>query len=158
MWSGSCRRCRSSGSNEEGSAMHRRAAVKTLGLAAFVPAHNWDRYDWNTAPSVSERLYQGPFPEELVPSWDVVMATVPSSDPVPNFGAGLVTYLWDEAGQRNTGKSLERSIEDLVALPLGSLVYMRVDWRHVHKGLGRFAPDPHWRLGFEIAKAHGKRV
>ena len=52
--------------------MHRRSLLKLgaigLGTAAarpalgFVPAHNWDRYDWGTAPPVRDRLYQGPFP------------------------------------------------------------------------------------------------
>ena len=53
--------------------MDRRSLLKLgaagLGAAAarpalgFVPAHNWDRYDWRTAPPVADRLYQGPFPQ-----------------------------------------------------------------------------------------------
>lgn len=96
---------------------------------AFVAAHNWDRYDWGTAPGVTDRLYQGPFPDDLVPRWDVVMAPTPSAEVAPNFGMGLVTYVWDEAGQKKTAKSLEQSIEELVAFPLGSLVYIRADGR-----------------------------
>lgn len=126
--------------------------------AAATPVHNWDRYDWGSAPPITDRLYQGPFPEELVPAWDVVMAPTPSTDVVPNYGAGLITYVWDEVGQKPTGTTLERSIDDLVRYPLGSCVYMRVDWRHVHKAPGRFEPDPHWKLTFDIAKHHGKRV
>lgn len=98
--------------------MRRRGLLKAAGMAtgatllarpasAFVPAHNWDRYDWGTAPSVTERLYQGPFPDDVVPSWDVVMAPTPSAEVVPNFGMGLVTYVWDEAGQKKTAKRLE---------------------------------------------------
>ena len=56
-------------------------------------------------------------------------------------GMGLVTYLWDEVGLKATGKSLERSLEDLVKYPLGTCVYLRVDWRHLHKRLGRLEPD-----------------
>ena len=149
--------------------MKRRNLLRAAGLAtgatllarparAFVPAHNWDRYDWGVAPSVTDRLYQGPFPEELVPSWDVVMALTPSADVVPNFGMGLVTYVWDETGQKKTAKSLEQSIEDLVKYPLGTLVYIRVDWRHVHKAPGRLDPDPHWKLTFDAARRYGKRV
>lgn len=149
--------------------MKRRNLLRAAGLAsgatllprpahAFVAAHNWDRYDWGTAPDVTDRLYQGPFPDDLVPSWDVVMAPTPSAELVPNFGMGLVTYVWDEAGQKKTAKSLEQSIEELVAFPLGSLVYIRADWRHVHKAPGRFEPDPHWKLTFDSAKRHGKRV
>jgi hypothetical protein len=150
--------------------MDRRSALKAGGLAALgaglsprhadaaVSAHNWDRYDWGTAPATPDRLYQGPFPEELVPGWDVVMATTPSYDVVPNYGMGLVTYVWDEAGQKKTAKNLERAIEDLVKFPLGTLVYIRADWRHVHKAPGRFEPDPHWQLTFDIAKQYAKRV
>jgi hypothetical protein len=133
-------------------------AVTARPASAFVPAHNWDRYDWGIAPTITDRLYQGPFPETLVPSWDVVMAVMPSNEIVPNYGMGLITYVWDEAGQKKTAKSLEQSIEDLVAYPLGTSVYIRVDWRHVHKGPGRFDPDPHWKLTFDAAKRHGKRV
>ena len=149
--------------------MRRRSLLRAAGLAtgatllprpahAFVAAHNWDRYDWGTAPGVTHRLYQGSFPDDLVPRWDVVMAPTPSAEVVPNFGMGLVTYVWDEAGQKKTAKSLEQSIEELVAFPLGSLVYIRADWRHVHKGPGRLEPDPHWKLTFDIAKRHAKRV
>ena len=52
--------------------MDRRLLLKLgaacLGTAAarpalgFVPAHNWDGYNWGTAPVVKDRLYQGPFP------------------------------------------------------------------------------------------------
>ena len=49
--------------------------------SAFVPAHNWDGYNWGTAPPVKDRLYQGPFPqyppEQVLPGSEVVMATTP---------------------------------------------------------------------------------
>jgi hypothetical protein len=43
--------------------VEKRAAFRSVHLqkaAAFVPAHNWDRYDWGTAPPVRDRLNQGP--------------------------------------------------------------------------------------------------
>jgi len=73
------------------------AAVGLRGreASAFVPAHNWDKYDFGLGPTISDRLNQGPFPqyppEAVFPGGDVVMATTPSRDVVPNFGKGLVT-------------------------------------------------------------------
>ena len=29
---------------------------------AFVPAHNWDGYDFGSGPEITDRLNQGPFP------------------------------------------------------------------------------------------------
>ena len=70
--------------------------------SAFVPAHNWDGYDWGTAPPVTDRLYQGPFPqyppEEVLPGSEVVMATTPSRAVVPGYGMGLVTYVTGDFG------------------------------------------------------------
>ncbi len=51
---------------------------------ARVPAHNWDGYDFGAGPPVSDRLYQGPFPqyapEIVVPGSYVVSSTTPSRD------------------------------------------------------------------------------
>ena len=79
--------------------MDRRAFLKTAGVAgvaggiagpptaAFVPTHNWDKYDFGSGPPITDRLNQGPFPqyppEEVVPGSSVVMATTPS------FSAGV---------------------------------------------------------------------
>ena len=41
------------------------AAGAALGLApnllGWVPAHNWEGYDFGSGPEVKDRLYQGPF-------------------------------------------------------------------------------------------------
>jgi len=38
------------------------AAEVEMGKAhAFVPAHNWDKYDFGSGPAVTYRLNQGPF-------------------------------------------------------------------------------------------------
>ena len=62
---------------------------------AFVPAHNWDKYDFGSGPPVADRLNQGPFsqypPEALIPTDDVVMTTTPSDEVVPNYGKRLMT-------------------------------------------------------------------
>jgi hypothetical protein len=128
-------------------------------LHAYVPGHNFDKYDFGSGPLVSDRLYQGPFPTDLFPSWNVVMATTPSTDPVPNYGMGLVTYICDEVGPpQKTGQSLEKSIEDLVRLPLGTKLYLRVNWKDVQQKPGRLDLCAHWKATFELARQYGKRI
>src|SRR5512147_2579177 len=101
------------------------AGAGTQLASAHVPGHNFDKYDFGSGPATPDRLYQGPFPTDLYPSWNVVMATTPSSDVVPNYGMGLVTYICDEVGPPNKPEeSLEQSIENLVKLPLGNVLYV----------------------------------
>ena len=81
--------------------MKRRDFMKTgvLGAAtAYVPPHNFDKYDFGRGPTVRDRLNQGPFPADLYPSWIVVMALTPSDEVVPNYGMGMVNDLCDEVG------------------------------------------------------------
>ncbi|MBZ5656976.1 MAG: twin-arginine translocation signal domain-containing protein [Acidobacteriia bacterium] len=119
------------------------AAALAAGLAArplhaYVPGHNFDKYDFGSGPPVADRLYQGPFPTDLFPSWNVMMATTSSPDPVPNYGMGLVTYICDETGPpRHAGQNPEKLIEDLIRLPLGSALYLRVNWKDVQQKSGR---------------------
>ena len=56
------------------------AAAAELGATkahGFVLAHNWDKYDFGSGPTVADRLNQGPFPqyapEALIPTDDVVI-------------------------------------------------------------------------------------
>ena len=136
--------------------MERRSLLKLgaagLGAAAarpalaFVPAHNWDRYDWGTAPPVTDRLYQGPFPqyppEEVLPGSEVVMATTPSREVVPGYGMGLVTYVTgDFGGNTFRGVDMEKAIEAFAQLPLGQKLYVRPTWRELQKRPGRLDPD-----------------
>ena len=105
---------------------------------AFVPAHNWDRYDWGTAPPVRDRLNQGPFPqyppEEVLPGSDVVMATTLSDDVVPGYGKGLVTYLTgDFAAATFEGLDIEGTIQAFARIPLGQKLYLRPTWRNLQK-------------------------
>ena len=91
-------------------------AAMVPSVSGFVPAHNWDRYDWGTAPPVRDRLDQGPFPqyppEEVLPGSEVVMATTPTRDVVPGFGMGLTTYVTgDFAGATFRGLDMEKEIE-----------------------------------------------
>ncbi|MCG6924154.1 MAG: hypothetical protein LJF30_02360 [Acidobacteria bacterium] len=155
--------------------MDRRAFLTTTGTAAlfsgaaarpasaFVPAHLWDGHDFGSGPPVSDRLNQGPFPtyapEEVVPGSHVVMATTPSREIVPNYGMGLVAYVSGDIGPpRIPGEALEKSIENLVALPFVQKVYLRPDWRDVQLRPGRLDFPDYWKITFDLARQYGKRV
>ena len=131
----------------------------TQQMYAYVPGHNFEKYDFGSGPLAADRLYQGPFPTDLFPSWNVVMATTPSLDPVPNYGMGLVTYICDEKGPpHNAGQNPEKLIEDLVRLPLGSALYLRVNWKDVQQKSGRLDLCEHWKTTFDFARQYGKRI
>jgi hypothetical protein len=149
--------------------MHRRGFLRAGGGAALltgsglafahVPGHNFDKYDFGSGPEVRNRLYQGPFPTDLFPSWNVVMATTPSADVVPNYGMGLVTYICDEVGPpKVSGQSLEKSIEDLVRLSLGNVLYIRLNWKDVQQKPGRLDFCEHWKLTIDLARQYKKRI
>ena len=128
-----------------------------------IPPHNWDSYDFGPAPTITDRLYQGPFynygPDANAPSADVVMTTTPALGPVPNFGMGMVTYICDEIGPPKVdGEELRTSIEKLCRLPLGDVLYLRVDWKDIQKEPGILEFPEHWHITFEMAKKYRKRV
>lgn len=131
--------------------------------SAKIPAHNWDGYDFGPAPSITERLYQGPFsnygPEAVAPGASVVMTTTPSKKVVPNYGMGLVTYICDEVGPPKVeGETLEESIEKLAKWPVGNKLYLRVDWRDVQKKPGKLEFPEHWKITFDMARKYNKRI
>jgi len=142
--------------------MLRRSFVKSgmLGaVAGYVPAHNFDRYDFGSGPAIQQRLNQGPFPADLYPSWTVVMALTPSEEMVHNFGMGLVTYLCDEVGLlRPAGVSLESALEDLVKFSLGTNLYIRVNWKDIQQRPGRLDANEVWKTSFALAKQYRKRI
>src|SRR6266536_6048788 len=89
--------------------MHRRSFIKAgaalavlsdigVGNAQDVPSHNWDRYDFGSGPTVSDRLNQGPFGIDQDEGWYTVLVTSQSDKPVRNHGLGLVGYTWEEGG------------------------------------------------------------
>ena len=131
--------------------------------SAFVPAHNWDGYDFGKGPKITDRLNQGPFPsykpEEVLPGADVIMATTPSKARVSNYGMGMTTYLCDEVGPpKNEKESLEKSLEKLVSLSLGDVLYLRVDWRDIQNKPGKLDFCNHWKIAFDLAKQYNKRI
>jgi hypothetical protein len=132
-------------------------------MPGFVPAHNWSDYNFGPGPIVKDRLNQGPFPqyppEEVFPGGDVVMATTPTEEVVPNFGKGLVTYIAGDLGSPEVkGETLAETIEKLAKVPMGQKLYIRVPWRDIQQRPGRLDPAEYWRLTFEMAKKYHKRV
>ena len=55
-----------------GGALTLAAGFGTDSLLAHVPTHTFDKYDCGGGPPVADRLYQGPFPADNYPSWNVV--------------------------------------------------------------------------------------
>jgi len=155
--------------------MKRRSFVKTTGLIGFmagiswktasarIPPHNWDNYDFGPPPSITDRLYQGPFsaygPDATAPGAEVIMVTTPSKLAVPNYGMGLVTYICDEVGPPQVdNETLYTSIEKLARFPLGNKMYLRVDWRDIQKRPGKLDLPEHWKVTFEMARKYKKSV
>ncbi len=131
--------------------------------ASFVPAHNWDKYDFGAGPPVGDRLNQGPFPqyppERIFPGGDVVMATTPAREVVPNFGKGLVTYIAADMGTAEiVSDNKAQAIGDLARLPLGQKLYIRPTWREIQQRRGRLDLPDYWKLTFDLAKQLGKPV
>jgi hypothetical protein len=155
--------------------MNRRSFLQTAGTAglatglsstaaqAYIPEHNWEKYDWGAGPEVKDRLYQGPFPQyppaAVVPDSDVVMVTTPSKEITPNYGMGLVVYVSGDTGPpRLPGESLEKSIEDLVKIPFTQKIYIRPNWREVQNKPGKLDFPDWWQITLDLAKRYNKRV
>jgi hypothetical protein len=155
-------------SENAGDHMHRRNFIKVGGATALLAGargntatavHNFDRYDFGSGPRVADRLYQGPFPTDRFAGWQVVMATTASNEIIPGFGMGLITYLCDEVGPPSRpGESLAKSLEDLAGFPLGTKMYLRVNWKDVQRKPGRLDLCEHWRIAFDLARRHDKRL
>ena len=130
---------------------------------AFIPEHNWDKYDWGSGPAVADRLYQGPFPQygpcAVVPESDVSMITSPSRDIVSNYGMGLMVYVSDDTGPINVpGQTQERALEDLIKLPFAQKVYIRPNWREIQKHPGRLDFPEYWKATFDLARRYDKSI
>jgi hypothetical protein len=147
--------------------MRRRDFIRSATAAALLGStrsraaavHNFDGYDFGAGPPVAHRLYQGPFPTEQFAGWQVVMATTASNEVIPGFGMGLITYLCDEVGPpAKPGEPVARALEDLARLPLGTKLYMRVNWKDVQSRPGKLDLCEHWRIAFDLAKRYDKRL
>jgi hypothetical protein len=122
------------------------------------PQHNWDSHHWGLNDR-ADRLYQGPFPIELVPNWEVVMTTMPSTEPVPNFGMGLIAYIiGDMLPKRNKGESVRGTVEKIAQIPMASKLYIRPTWRQMQSKRGKLDLFEHWQVTMEMAAKYNKRV
>ncbi len=142
-----------------------RAGAAGLALATArseTPTHLWQGYDFGPAPAAADRLNQGPFGIEQDEGWFTIASTTPSSEPVRNYGCGLVGYTWEEGGPslaaRRGAQSLESHVEQMASLPFVDVLYIRCDWRNIQKRPGRLDPDPVWALTLDAARHHGLRV
>jgi len=127
--------------------------------AAYIPPHNFDKYDFGSGPAIQNRLNQGPFPTDVYPSWNVVMGLTPGNRMVHNYGMGMVTYLCDEMELlRPNGISTEKALEELARFSLGTNLYIRVNWKDVQSKPGRLDPNEIWRTSFALAKQYEKRL
>ena len=91
------------------------AAGMAPSLKAWVPSHNWEKYDFGGGPQVKDRLYQGPFPQyepEAFYGGAVVQYTTPGRQLLNCFGMGLTSYIAGDLGAPSVpGKSLEQVID-----------------------------------------------
>jgi hypothetical protein len=102
-------------------------------------------------------LYQ--FPIAQTPNWNVVMATMPSDEPVPNFGMGLTAYvIGDLLPRRKGNESVRETIEKIVQIPMASKLYIRPTWRQMQSQRGKLDPFEHWQVTVELAEKYNKPV
>jgi hypothetical protein len=129
----------------------------------FVPAENFEDTDFGPGPRVTDRLYQGPFPQYppqiFVPDSSPLMATWANNEPNRGFGKGLITYIVaDEGLPEIQSPHPLREIDRLVAFPLGDKIYLRPTWRELQPVPGALRPPAYWNRAFDAARANGKRV
>lgn len=129
----------------------------------FVPAENFEDTNFGPGPRVTDRLYQGPFPQYrpqvFVPDSTPLMATWANNEPNRGFGKGLITYIVADEGLTEIQAADKlREIDRLVAFPLGDKVYLRPTWRELQPVPGALRPPEYWKRAFEAARENGKRV
>lgn len=134
------------------------------GLKAWVPQHNWHKYDFGPGPAVRDRLYQGPFPSYAPEDFfgeepEVVQYTMPGKQRLNAFGMGMTTYIsGDYDAPHVPGESLETTIDKLFRFPLGTKVHIRPNWLHIQKKAGKLDFDDYWKITMDKAAQYGKRV
>src|SRR5215208_3082262 len=102
-------------------------------------------------------LYQ--FPLTQTPNWNVAMATMPSNEPVSNYGMGLTAYIiGDLLPKRKGTESVRDTIEAIVQIPIASKLYIRPTWRQMQSQRGRLDMFEHWQVTLELAEKYHKRV
>ena len=103
------------------------------------------------------KLYD--FPISQTPNWNVVMTTMPSDAPVPNFGMGLTAYvIGDLLPKRKGNESVRDTIEKIVQIPMASKLYIRPTWRQMQSQRGKLDLFEHWQVTLELAEKYNKPV
>jgi len=102
-------------------------------------------------------LYQ--FPISQTPNWNVIMTTMPSDEPVPNYGMGLTAYIIGDLLPKQKGnESVRETIEKIVQIPMASKLYIRPTWRQMQSQRGRLDAFEHWHVTLELAEKYNKQV
>ena len=102
-------------------------------------------------------LYQ--FPMAQTPNWQVIMATMPSDEPITNFGMGLTAYVIGDLLPKHKGnESVRETIEKIVQIPMASKLYIRPTWRQMQSQRGKLDLFEHWQITLELADKYNKRV
>lgn len=87
------------------------------------------------------------------------MATMPSDEPVPNYGMGLTAYIiGDLLPKRKGNESVRETIEKIVQIPMASKLYIRPTWRQMQSQRGKLDLFEHWQVTLELAEKYNKRV
>ncbi|HEX4488808.1 MAG TPA: hypothetical protein VH088_21205 [Terriglobales bacterium] len=130
-------------------------------LAADVPEHLWQGYDFGSGPRNQDRLNQGPFDVTQDQGWQPILFTTASEKPVRNPGLGLIGYTWEEGGPsldaRAGRETLEQHVEKMSSLPFVDVLYIRCDWRNVQSQAGKLDLNPVFKLTMDAAKRKGLR-
>ena len=87
------------------------------------------------------------------------MATMPSEDPVPNYGMGLTAYIiGDLLPKRKGNETVRETIEKIVQIPMASKLYIRPTWRQMQSQRGRLDMFEHWQVTLELGEKYHKPV
>jgi len=87
------------------------------------------------------------------------MATMPSDEPVDNFGMGLTAYIiGDLLPKRKNNETVRETIEKIAQIPMASKLYIRPTWRQMQSQRGKLDMFEHWQITLELAERYNKRV
>ena len=87
------------------------------------------------------------------------MATMPSDQPVPNFGMGLTAYIiGDMFPKTKNNETVRETIEKIVQIPMASKLYIRPTWRQMQSQRGKLDMFEYWQITLELAEKYNKPV
>ena len=130
---------------------------------AYIPEHNWDKYDWGSGPEVEGPLVSGPFSTVRARRRRTRQRrghgdhTFERHRPQLRHGINRLC-LRRHGPTAPAGETLEKSLEDLVKIPFTQKIYIRPNWREVQRKPGRLDFPDWWQVTFDLAKRYNKRV